>query len=487
MNVLMVTSETVPFSKSGGLADVVGALSASLSDLGNNVKVFMPMYSFIEKKGFKKSVEISIKMLGEEVKASCVEKKEDNVTYVGLSHPYFTERKGIYGDTSFTPYPDNCARFLFFAKALCEYIKASDFNPDIVHCHDWTAGTVPFYLEKYGIKTKTVFTIHNLAYQGDYSAYDAILAGDTFSDLLFNSNSIDRRINMLKCGIGSATKVTTVSPTYAKEIETEEFGCGLDSLLRERDSDLVGIINGIDYKEWSPSTDIFFKEHYSAKSLKGKKALKERVQKEFGLDVDDNVPLFAMISRLAEQKGFSELLLTGSPCVLERILHDNKVEFIIVGTGDERYITKLKELESKYENLKVMIAFSNEVAHTIEGAADFFLMPSRYEPCGLNQIYSLHYGTLPVAHKTGGLADSIVDLEENPENGTGFLFSTMHEDEIVKAVKRAIDFFSDKDRMKKAIDRAMKEDFTWTRSAEEYEKLYKQIAWKRFGGKKHEE
>ena len=480
----MVTSETVPFSKSGGLADVVGALSSSIAGLGNNVKVFMPMYSFIEKKGFKKTTEFLVDMLDHQEKAECVEKVVDGVSYVGLINPYFTERKGIYGDTSFTPYSDNCARFLFFAKAVGEYIKASNFKADIVHCHDWTAGFVPFYLKKQGIKAKTVFTIHNLAYQGDFSRYDAILTGDEFDDKVMYGQGEAKRVNMLKAGVDTATKITTVSPTYSKEIQTPELGCGLDWLLKQREEDLVGIINGIDYKEWNPEKDTNFKEHFSAEKLSGKAKLKARIQKENGLEVNPDIPLFAMISRLAEQKGFTELLLTSSPSALEKILQNNKVQFIIVGTGDERYTRKLKEIESRCSNLKVLIAFSNKLAHELEVAADFFLMPSRYEPCGLNQLYSLHYGTLPIAHRTGGLADSIVDLDEDKENGTGFLLDRVHESDIVVAAERAIHFFDNKDALKSAKIRAMSEDFTWTRSAGEYEKLYKSINRKSFGGNK---
>ena len=478
----MVTSETVPFSKSGGLADVVGALSSSMVENGNNVRVFMPMYSFIDSKNFKKSVDIEIDMLSRKEKAQCLETVVDGVVYVGLDHSFFSERKGIYGDTSFTPYPDNCERFLLFAKAVGLYIKESGFDADIVHCHDWTAGTVPYFLKEQGIKTKTVFTIHNLAYQGVFSSYDAITAGSVLTEDLLEGPEMHKQLNMLKAGLVTSDKITTVSPTYSKEIQEEKLGCGLDWLLKERSSDLSGIINGIDYKEWNPDGDKFFDEHFNSKSIEGKAKLKARIQAENGLEVNPDIPLFAMISRLAEQKGFSELLLTSAPSALEKILTNNNVQFIIIGTGDDRYVSKLREIESRCPNLRVLIAFSNSLAHQVEGAADFFLMPSRYEPCGLNQLYSLHYGTLPIAHKTGGLADSIVDLKENPESGTGFLFENLNEDEIVKEAENAIMLYNDKVRLGNAIVRAMETDFTWTRSADEYEKLYKTITRKSFGG-----
>ena len=478
----MVTSETVPFSKSGGLADVVGALSSSMVKNGNNVKVFMPMYSFIDSKNFKKSVTIEIDMLSRKEKAYCMETVVDDVVYVGLDHSFFSERKGIYGDTSFTPYADNCERFLLFAKAAGIYLKATGFDADIVHCHDWTAGCVPYFLKEQGIKSKTVFTIHNLAYQGVFPSLDAISAGTPLSQELLEGNEMNKMLNMLKAGLETADKITTVSPTYSREIQEEKLGCGLDWLLKERSKDLTGIINGIDYNEWNPENDVFFDEHFGPESLDGKAKLKARIQAENGLKVDPDIPLFAMISRLAEQKGFSELLLTSSPSALEKILTRNNVQFIIIGTGDERYVSKLKEIESRCPNLKVLIAFSNPLAHQVEGAADFFLMPSRYEPCGLNQLYSLHYGTLPIAHKTGGLADSIIDLKENPDCGTGFLFENLNEDEIVKEAEQAILFYNEKEEYKKAVKRAMETDFTWTRSAQEYEELYKTISRKSFGG-----
>lgn len=480
----MVTSETVPFSKSGGLADVVGALSTSIAKLGHCVKVFMPMYSFIDMKGFSETTRFDIEMLGKKEKITTVEKCIDNVAYVGVINRYFSQRKGIYGDNSFSPYIDNCPRFLLFSKAVVGYIKASGFSPDIVHCHDWTTGLVPFYLKEAKIKARSIFTIHNLAYQGVFPSLDSVLSGDILPKEAFDSRAIGKHINMLKCGISLSDKITTVSPSYSKEIQTSEFGCDLDNLLRERAKDLSGIINGIDYAEWDPNSDSYFKEHYSSRSIAGKKRLKARIQKENNLEVDDSIPLFAMISRLAEQKGFSELLLDDSPSALERILQKNTCQFIIVGTGDSRYVDKLKELEEKYSNLKVLIAFSDSFAHNIEGAADFFLMPSRYEPCGLNQLYSLHYGTLPVAHRIGGLADTIKDIRDD-ENGTGFLFKSMNTDEIVSTVDKAIDFFADKKALAKARRIAMEEDFTWTRSAEEYLELYnKKDVRKNIGGNK---
>ena len=472
MNILMVSSEAVPFSKSGGLADVLGSLSPALKKKGEDVRVFMPMYSFIDRKGFRKSSSFSVEMLGGAEELSTVSKKVDGVEYVGLVHPYFTERKGIYGDTSFTPYHDNGERFMLFAASVAGYLKATGYDADIVHCHDWTAGLVPFFLKENGIKAKTVFTIHNLAYQGDFSRYDAVLSGLKMPEEFFSGAPDSRRLNMLKAGLEASDKITTVSPTYANEIQTGEFGCGLDWLLRDRKEDLEGILNGMDTSEWDSKHDKFFDEHYSSRNLEGKAALKARVQKEYGLEVNPSIPLFSMISRIADQKGYAELLGGNHP-VLDELLSKKDFQLIVIGTGDKHYEEKLLELQAKHSGISVNLIFSAKAAHEVEGASDFFLMPSRYEPCGLNQMYSLHYGTLPVAHKTGGLADTIIDITENPDKGTGFLFDSLSSEAIEDGVNRAIQFYNEnKDGLGKAIRRAMTEDLSWDRSAGEYIALY---------------
>lgn len=476
MNVLMISPETVPFSKSGGLADVIGALSEALAKTGAEVRVLMPMYSFIDCKGFRKGERFSVDMMGGPVEVSTMVKTVKKVKYVGLVHPYFTERKGIYGDTSFAPYQDNAERFTLFCKSVIPYMKASGVRFDIVHAHDWATGLVPYLLKKEKSKAKSVYTIHNLAYQGEFSRYDAILGGFPLEDDLFTGRVFDKRLNMMKAGIRYADKITTVSPTYAEEICGKEQGCNLDWLLRQRKDDLEGIINGIDYRDWNPRTDEYLPHHYSCSNLEGKAGIKMEVQKEFGLAEDPGTPLFSMISRLADQKGFSELL-SGSPSALEIILSSVKCQFIVIGTGDSRFEEKLKDLDVKYPNLSVKIVFSNRIAHIVEAASDFFLMPSRYEPCGLNQLYSLHYGTIPVAHRTGGLADTIVDLETDPENGDGFLFDRLTPEDIVATVKKAVGFYFDGGKEPEAARiRGMKADFTWEKSALSYINLYNTLA-----------
>lgn len=473
----MVSSESVPFSKSGGLADVVGALSAALASLGEDVRVVLPLYGSVDASTFEEvPVAGTISLLGCEEQVDFCQTILNGVTYYFLRHPYFTGRKGIYGDTSFTPYADNLRRYTLLNKAALFLCKELAWKVDIMHCHDWTCGFLPYLLktgkDKFFRGTKSMMTIHNLAYQGEFSRLE-LLGCDIIPDqAMFSGHATNKRTNMLKTGLVFADKLTTVSPTYAKEIQNKEYGCTLETLLAERSQDLTGIINGIDYEEWNPQTDPFINHHFSATQQKGKALTKAEVQAEFGLEVNEGIPLFCMISRLAEQKGFVELL-EGSPCALEEMLQTHTMQMIIVGTGDHALEKKLVEIGQRFSNLSVNILFSNRAAHLLEAGSDFFLMPSRYEPCGLNQLYSLRYGTLPVARRTGGLADSIIDLDENPETGTGILFDSMTGRGILGAVERALQWWNKGKKTMQAIrTRCMHWDSTWERSARSYRSIY---------------
>jgi starch synthase len=477
MNIFMVSSESVPFSKSGGLADVVGALSAALAGLGSEVRVLVPCYGNMDTSGFSDtSIGIDIPLLGKTERVTFFATKLGKVTFYFLCHPWFQDRKGIYGENSFSPYGDNLERYMLLNKASMPLCKALSWKPDVIHCHDWTCGFIPYLMDlerdKFFSGTVSIMTIHNLAYQGDFSRLQLLGGNIEPNKRMFSGDASEKRVNMLKTGIEFADAITTVSPTYAKEIQTTEYGCNLETLLQKRNHDLSGIINGIDYEEWNPLTDTFIEDHYSETDLSGKAITKALVQKEFNLPVDPKVPLFSMISRIADQKGFVELL-EGSPCALEKLVRDFPLQMLIVGTGDERMEKQLVELGKRYENLSVNILFSNRGAHRIEAASDFFLMPSRYEPCGLNQLYSLRYGTLPVARETGGLADSIIDLDESPHAGTGILFKTISGDAILKAVRRALHWW-EKGPMEMDLirNRCMESDSTWERSARSYLNIY---------------
>ena len=316
--------------------------------------------------------------------------------------------------------------------------------------------------------TETVFTIHNLAYQGTFARMDFLYANVKPDEELFTNG----QVNMLKVGLIFSDCITTVSPAYAKEIQTPEQGCGLDTVLQKRSAKLKGIINGIDTDEWNPHTDKLIPHRFSKNNMEGKAKTKKELQIRLGLPVRGNVPVFAMISRLAAQKGFDTVLLC-----LEKILKENDVQFVIVGTGDSNLEKRLKELGEKHKNLSVNILFSNEIAHLVEAGSDFFLMPSRYEPCGLNQLYSLRYGTIPIAHRTGGLADTIIDVEQFPKEGTGLLFNALNPEEITKHVIRAVELYhrNNGKEISKIRMRAMSQNFSWSASADEYIEVYKAL------------
>lgn len=478
MKICMVSSESVPFSKSGGLADVVGALSGALASLGLDVRVILPLYGSTDRSGFSTlDLSLTVTLLGRSEVVRFQTTTLAGVIYYFVDHRLFTERKGIYGNSSHEPYGDNLARYTILNKAAMELPKALDWPIDIMHCHDWTVGFLPYLIKSstdvFYRDVKTIMTIHNLAYQGEFSRLE-LLECDILPDpRLFSGIGPTKRTNMLKAGLACADALSTVSPTYAQEIQGPEYGCGLDGLLRDRSAQLVGIINGIDYEEWNPERDTFLTHHFSADTLEGKQHTKEEIQRYFGLEVDPTIPLFSMISRLASQKGFVELL-EGHPSALETMVQSRRMQMIVIGTGDSAIEAELRQLGERYPNLSVNILFSNKLAHLVEAGSDFFLMPSRYEPCGLNQLYSLRYGTIPVARRTGGLNDSIIDLGADGERGTGILFDQLTGHGILEAVDRALAWWEKGEESMKAIRvRAMKWDSSWQHSATLYQELYR--------------
>ncbi|MBR4427072.1 MAG: glycogen synthase GlgA [Spirochaetales bacterium] len=482
MNILMITSEAVPFSKSGGLADVVGALPPALIEKGHDARIVVPSYNTKLKDSGDLVCKLDIPMLNGTEKVEIRMKTVNQTIYYFVCHKVFNDRLGIYGDTSFLPYSDNFFRFAIMSKAALQLCEAINWRPDILHCHDWTAGLVPYFLKvnrsQFFMGTQTMFTIHNLAYQGTFPRMDFLYANVRPDEKLFSNG----QVNMIQAALVYSDYITTVSPTYAKEIQTPEQGCGLDPILVKRKNKLKGIVNGIDINEWNPQKDKLIEHHFSIKNMTGKAKLKKEIQQQLGLPVRADVPLFAMISRLAAQKGFDTVL----NC-LECILTEQDVQFVIIGTGDSNLENRLKELGEKHENLSVNILFSNKMAHQVEAGSDFFLMPSRYEPCGLNQLYSLRYGTIPIAHKTGGLADTIVDVDKFPKEGTGLLFENLSEYEIVKHVHRACELYNRKegaDSFDKIRERAMNQDFSWSASADEYIGVYNKLTNRTTGDKK---
>ena len=476
----MVTSESVPFAKSGGLADVVGALSVELNRQGDDVRIVMPRYYSIPTEGMDDLGAMCVHMgLGEQwCRVLRTSIPNSDVPVYFIDHEHYYGRNGIYGPSPDTSFDDNPQRFAFLSVASFELCRKLEWIPDVMHCHDWPSGPVPLLLKvserhREFAATSSIMTIHNLGYQGNYGTEMAEALPISFEDIASNHGTHRGDINYLKMGIENAHIISTVSPTYAREIRTPGFGYSLDGSLRYRENDLFGIINGMDYDEWNPEKDPFLAPlNYAADTLETKAELKMRFQKEAGLEVNPDIPLFGIVSRLVDQKGFGELCGPTHGRLYD-ILNDMSVQFIIVGTGERWCEEELLNLEQSCPNLKCYLTYSNRLAHLVEGASDFFLMPSRYEPCGLNQLYSLRYGTLPIVRRTGGLADTVEQYDERTGSGTGFLFDELTPESIYYTVGWAVSTWFDRPGHIIAMrQEAMSRRFSWEGSAWRYRELY---------------
>ncbi|HWP57965.1 MAG TPA: glycogen synthase GlgA [Candidatus Acidoferrales bacterium] len=478
MNVLMISSEVHPLAKSGGLGDMVSSLAAALTHRGTTVSLVLPAYRSALKNadGVQETkIDCSGRIAGRLVPARVFKTMlaEGLAVYLVGGADYF-DRPGLYG-TADGDYPDNVERFAFFTRA------ALDLAPkigrwDVLHCHDWQAALVPVFrkAQKHLYPelrdVKDVLTIHNLAYQGifppsSWSILDLPYFYFSISYLEFYGN-----INLLKGGIVFADALTTVSRRYAREITTPEYGCGLDGVIRSRRADLVGILNGVDYREWNPSLDPHIKKNYGPEKLYGKRSCKAELQQIFGLPRRSSVPLLAMVSRLVEQKGLDIFLE-----VVEDILRYD-LQLIVLGTGEQKYETALTELAPKYSGrLAVRTAFDNRLAHKIEAGADLFLMPSKFEPCGLNQMYSMKYGTIPIVRATGGLDDTIEDFDPLTMRGTGIKFPVYSGPALLEAVKRALAVYTNRRAWNQLVKNAMRANFSWENSAAQYARLYDKL------------
>lgn len=469
LRVAFLASELTPFAKTGGLADVAASLPRTLNTLDHDVRVFTPLYGVIDREAYGLE-RVAMESTDFEVYQTTLPRSEVPVYFV--DYPRYYDRGAIY-----TNDPDEPLRFLFFCRAVVEACQHLGFRADIFHANDWQAALVPLLLrttyawDELFDKAKTLLTIHNLAYQGVFPAdvYDAVGVDD-----LSYFDGDDRRagiINFLKTGILHADHLTTVSPTYAREIQTPEQGYGLDGLLRERSAALTGILNGVDYDEWDPSEDRFIPFRYSEKSLFRKKKNKIALVDKLELDVSDDTPLVGMVSRLSVQKGI-DLLERVLPAMLAR----EPFSLVVLGTGETRYETFFASLQSRFpERVCFYRGFNDELAHWIEAAADLFLMPSRYEPCGLNQMYSLKYGTVPVVRKTGGLADSVRLFDPDTGDGTGIIFDHYTPDGVRWALDTALGLYHDPDAWRTIVTNGMAQDFSWERQAEQYVAIYRRL------------
>ncbi len=478
LNVMFVSPEAVPFAKTGGLADVAGALPIALSKLGLRVCLLMPLYGMIRQGNFqltKVLSDLELHFNFNTLKFDVYSAEIDGVTFYFVERDEFFDRRQLYG-TPKGDYFDNLERYVFLAKTVKPVCQALNLKLDILHCHDWQSALVPVYLqekwqnEEVFIDTASIFTIHNLAYQGLFAKEKYHLLDLDLSLFWMDGLEFYDKINFLKGGILWSDAVTTVSRQYSQEIQTPEFGCGLEGVLHARANVLTGIVNGVDYSIWNPATDKLIAAPYSATDLAGKEKNKQALMSEYKLDPKlKNAPLLGMISRLADQKGF-DLLAE----ILPELMMEN-LTLVILGTGDEKYHKLLSKAAEKYKGrLGVKIAFDNKIAHLIEAGADMFLMPSYYEPCGLNQIYSLKYGTIPVVRATGGLVDTIEAIDPKQKTGTGFLFEEYTPEAFLACIREACQAFQNKTLWKQLMANAMGQDFSWAASAKAYESLYRQ-------------
>jgi len=483
MNILVVASEAVPFVKTGGLGDVVGALPKALARQGHRLKVCLPRYRTLNLGSHQINrldlrAEIQIGEKSHKLAVECVKERRLPLEYYFLANNHFFGRTDLYRDPDQgEDYPDNDERFVFLCRGVLAITDMFDWKPDVIHVHDWQASLIPAYLRLgltqggRALRTKTVLTIHNLAYQGtfDEKKFDGIgLPQEHF----FPTSPFEfyGQVNFLKAGIVYADKITTVSERYAQEIQTPELGCGLEGVLKERRDDLRGILNGVDYSVWSPSRDKKIPHNYHPANLSGKRMNKVELMNRFSLPVRDSAPLIGVISRLADQKGFDLFAK-----VADEVLGMN-VQMIVLGTGDAKYHELFAGLERRYpDKIRACLTFDDDLAHWIEAAADMFLMPSQFEPCGLNQMYSLKYGTIPIVREVGGLADTVENFDAQTGRGTGFVFSEYTSSALMDAIRKGVETYRKKRVWSSIMKAGMKLDYSWDRSARKYSELFQQI------------
>ncbi|MBT3391508.1 MAG: glycogen synthase GlgA [Chloroflexi bacterium] len=481
LNIMMAASECVPYAKSGGLADVVGALPAALKALGHNVIVVMPKYRSIDADKF--NLEPYLAPMGVWMGDSEEWCGVQRTVAVGDVPVYFIEadkyfdRDGLYNDAANNDYLDNPRRFGFLSQAALQLCKDIGFKPDIVHAHDWQTALMPAYLKIWHWDDRmlggaaSMLTIHNIGYQGvaDAAHYDYLgLQWGNFTADKFEDHG---RVNFLKGGVQYADMVNTVSPKYAWETRTPEMAYGLAPYLNDKGDHYIGILNGVDYDDWNPAVDRLIPAQFTPQDLSGKKESKRALQARFLLEEDDTIPVMGVVSRLADQKGL-DLLAEA----IDNILANMSVQLVLLGSGDKALEQFFSDLPKRFPGRAgSYIGYNNEVAHWIEAGSDMFLMPSRYEPCGLNQIYSLKYGTLPVVRATGGLEDTVEQYDENTGTGTGFKFSEASAHAVYYSVGWAVSTYYDRrEHWDAMVQQAMQQRFSWEDSARAYEKAYRQ-------------
>ena len=492
VNILLATSEAVPFAKTGGLADVCGALPIELARLGHQPAIILPAYRQtcycglpIEPMGIDFIVPIGSKMVTGHLLRSRI--PNVNVPVYLVQQDQYFDRDQLYSFDG-RDYIDNCERFVFFSRAVLEAIRLLDLQVDVLHANDWQTGLIPAYLkiEYHSIpryqRIASLFTIHNISYQGQFWHWDMLLTGLDWKYFNWRQMEFHGMLNLLKTGMVFADSISTVSPRYAQEIQSSSLGCGLEGVLQYRHDVLSGILNGIDPHEWNPASDPHLPVNYNAETVaKNKPVCKAALQKELGLPQDPQAPLVGLVGRLTDQKGLD--LVTD---VMQRWLQTSDVQWVILGTGQPKYHKLLETIAERFpQKVAIRLDFSNPLAHRIEAGADIFLMPSRFEPCGLNQMYSLGYGTLPLVRATGGLADTIVAFDAVVPNpaANGFVFHEYSSLALSETLRQACDAYRRPEVWSQLISVGMRQDWSWTRSAKQYVELYQKTIERGHNGK----
>jgi starch synthase len=484
MKILMTASEAVPYAKTGGLADAVSALSLALAKLGHEVRIVIPRYYGIDRGTLQPLAgAMGVRVgSGEEWCAVYTTELPDSpkkhpVRIYFIDHEKFFGRDGIYGTPAEPDFRDNPRRFTFFCRSVFQLCRKIAWFPEVLHAHDWPTALVPVFLkfaerrEEFA-KTVSVLTVHNLGYQGIYSKDNFSYTNLGWNDFYAAGFEDWNMMNFLKAGLYSADKLNTVSPNYAKETKTHAQGFRLDGVLRCRSADYVGILNGIDSGLWNPKTDTYIPQQYSVQDMSGKAKAKEALQREFSLSGNPNVPVIGMVTRLTGQKGVGALFGPAYGSAWS-ICRDMNLQFILIGTGEAWCEHELRSLSGRLSNFKARIEYSENLSHLIEAGADFFLMPSQYEPCGLNQMYSLAYGTPPIVRNTGGLADTVSNYDEEKGTGTGFMFDDLTPSAIYNTVGWAVwAYYNRREHIEAMRIRGMQQDFSWKKSARKYVSLY---------------
>lgn len=483
MKILFVASEMTPLASTGGLADVIGSLPRELKLLGHDVRVIIPCYRTLNRlelpvRKARKSIEVVNGASSH--KGFLRQTTIDDITVYLIESKEFFDREHLYGPPG-GDYPDNHRRFAFFCRGVLDMLKRMDFRPDILHCHDWQTALIPIILryehhnDPFFSGMATLFTIHNLAYQG-------VFPPTTLEEMGLNKTCyrIERlefygKVNLMKGGLLTANLLNTVSPTYRNEILRPELGCGLDGVLRSRQDDLSGILNGIDTVRWDPDTDRTLAKNYTSSALAARQVNKHRLQKLLELTIDPEIPLLGIVSRLAEQKGF-DLIAEILPLIAKE-----KIQLAILGEGDDRYIRQVASFAGLDKGISFAMGYDPALAAGIFAGADMFLMPSRFEPCGLAQLVALRYGAVPVVHKVGGLADTVFDERDRVKEPNGFTFDDYTASSLWDAIQRAVTAFGDKARWRKLMRNGMRQNFSWASSSKQYDELYRRCLVKKRG------